>query len=199
MSRPTNLKPAEVSVRFALVFLRLEASVHRLRPTLSLLLLLFSYQVVSNSPWPHGLKHTRLPCPSPSPGVCSSSCPLSQWCHPTISSFVTFFSSAFNLSQHQGLCQWVSCSHQVAKVLELQFHTSYEIKVLLLSKRQPKSLKTTILGNSVSRCRWPPLRPTSSQVSPEGTCLFKNGGPRGGWTGGKMTKRRQSSTFDTCR
>ena len=107
--------------------------------------------------------------------------------------------SAFNLSQHQGLCQWVSCSHQVAKVLELQFHTSYEIKVLLLSKRQPKSLKTTILGNSVSRCRWPPLRPTSSQVSPEGTCLFKNGGPRGGWTGGKMTKRRQSSTFDTCR
>ena len=92
MSRPTNLKPAEVSVRFALVFLRLEASVHRLRPTLSLLLLLFSYQVVSNSPWPHGLKHTRLPCPSPSPGVCSSSCPLSQWCHPTISSFVTFFS-----------------------------------------------------------------------------------------------------------
>ena len=50
MSRPANLKPAEVSVRFALVFLRPEASVHRLRPTLSLLLLLFSHQVVSNSP-----------------------------------------------------------------------------------------------------------------------------------------------------
>ena len=37
---------------------------------------------------PHGLQHTRLPCPSPSPRVCPSSCPLSQWCHPTISSSV---------------------------------------------------------------------------------------------------------------
>ena len=92
MSRPANLKPAEVSVRFALVFLRPEASVHRLRPTLSLLLLLFSHQVVSNSPWPHGLKHTRLPCPSPSPRVCPSSHPLSRWCHPTTSSSVTLFS-----------------------------------------------------------------------------------------------------------
>ena len=42
--------------------------------------------------WPHGLQPTRLPCPSPSPRVCSNSCPLSQWCHPTISSFVTPFS-----------------------------------------------------------------------------------------------------------
>ena len=38
---------------------------------------------------PHGLQHTRLPCPLLSPGVCSNSCPLSQWCHPTISSFVS--------------------------------------------------------------------------------------------------------------
>ena len=38
---------------------------------------------------PHGLQHTRLPCPSPSPRVCSDSCPLSQWCHPAISSSVT--------------------------------------------------------------------------------------------------------------
>ena len=42
---------------------------------------------------PHGLQHTRLPCPSPSPGVCSDSCPLSQWYHPTISFSVTPFSS----------------------------------------------------------------------------------------------------------
>ena len=41
----------------------------------------------------HGLQHARLPCPSLSPGVCSNSCPLSQWCHPTISSSVTPFSS----------------------------------------------------------------------------------------------------------
>ena len=42
---------------------------------------------------PHGLQHARLPCPSPSPGACSNSCPLSWWCHPTISSSAAPFSS----------------------------------------------------------------------------------------------------------
>ena len=46
-----------------------------------------------DSLWPHGLQHTRLPCPSLSPGVCSNSCPLSQWCHPTTSSSVAASSS----------------------------------------------------------------------------------------------------------
>ena len=55
--------------------------------------LLFSLIVISNSLWPHGLQHARLPCPSLSPGVCSNSCTLSQWCHLTISSFVIVFSS----------------------------------------------------------------------------------------------------------
>ena len=45
---------------------------------------------MSDSLWPHGLQHARLPCPSPSPGVCSNSCPLSRWCHPTISSHYPF-------------------------------------------------------------------------------------------------------------
>ena len=54
---------------------------------------LFSHSVVSDSLWPHGLQYTRLPCPSLSPRVCSNSCPLSQWRHPTISSSVTPFSS----------------------------------------------------------------------------------------------------------
>ena len=48
---------------------------------------------VSDSLQPQGLQHARLPCPSPSLRVCSNSCPLSQWCHPTISSSVTPFSS----------------------------------------------------------------------------------------------------------
>ena len=48
---------------------------------------------MSNSVGPHGLQHTSLPCPSPSPGICSNSCPLSRWCHPTISSSVIPFSS----------------------------------------------------------------------------------------------------------
>ena len=54
----------------------------------------FSCSLVSNSLQPNGLQHTRLPCPSPSPGACSNSCPLSQWCHPTISSFVMTFSGS---------------------------------------------------------------------------------------------------------
>ena len=86
------------------------------------LLLLFSHLVMSNSLWPQWLKHTRLPCPSLSPGVCSDSCPLSWWCHPTISTSVAPSPPAFNLSQHQGLFQWVNSSHEVAKVLEFQPH-----------------------------------------------------------------------------
>ena len=43
--------------------------------------------------WPHGLQHTRIPCPSVSPRVCQNSYPLSRWCHPTISSFLTPLSS----------------------------------------------------------------------------------------------------------
>ena len=54
---------------------------------------MFSSSVMSDPLQPHGLQHTRLPCPSPSPGVCSNSCPLSQWWHPTILSWVVPFSS----------------------------------------------------------------------------------------------------------
>ena len=57
------------------------------------LLLLFCHSVVSSFLWPQRLNRTRLLCPSPSPGVHSNSCPLSQWCHPTISFSVVPFSS----------------------------------------------------------------------------------------------------------
>ena len=53
----------------------------------------FSLSLVSDSLRPHGLQHTRLLCPSPTPGVYSNSCPLSWWCHPTISSSVVPSSS----------------------------------------------------------------------------------------------------------
>ena len=55
--------------------------------------LLFSRQVVFSSMWPRELQHARLPCLSLSPKVCSNSCPLNWWCHPTISSSVAPFSS----------------------------------------------------------------------------------------------------------
>ena len=53
----------------------------------------FSHSVVSSSLRPHGLQHGRLPCPSPTPGAYSNSCPLSWGCHPTISSSLIPFSS----------------------------------------------------------------------------------------------------------
>ena len=56
-------------------------------------LLLFSCSVMSDSLQPYGLQHSRIPCPSPTPGACSNSCPSSQWWHPTISSCVFLFSS----------------------------------------------------------------------------------------------------------
>ena len=55
----------------------------------------FSCSVMSDSLQHHGLQHTRLPCPSPTPRAYSNSCPLSRWCHPTISSSVVPFSSHF--------------------------------------------------------------------------------------------------------
>ena len=55
--------------------------------------LLFSCSIVSDSLWPHGPQHTRLPCPSPTPKACSNSCLSSQWCHPTILSSIIHFSS----------------------------------------------------------------------------------------------------------
>ena len=53
----------------------------------------FSRSVMPDSLWPHGLQHARPPCPSPTPRVYSNSCPSNWWCHPTISSSVTLFSS----------------------------------------------------------------------------------------------------------
>ena len=55
------------------------------------------FSVIQSCPalLPHGLQHTRLPCPSPSPRACSNSCPLSRWCHPTISPLLSPSPPAF--------------------------------------------------------------------------------------------------------
>ena len=53
----------------------------------------FSHSVISSSLRPHGLQHARLPCPAPTPGACSNSCPLRRWCYSTISFSVIPFSS----------------------------------------------------------------------------------------------------------
>ena len=95
----------------------------------------FSHSVVSNSLWSHGLQHTRLPCPSPTLGACSNSCPSSRWCLPIISSSVIPISSYIQFFQHQGLFQWVSSSYLVAKVLNC--YTNMDIELLSQRKDVP--------------------------------------------------------------
>ena len=91
------------------------------------ILLLFSCSVVCNSSRCHGPKHARLPCPSLSPRVCSNSCPLSQRCHPIISSSVAHFSSCPQAFPASGSFLRSGLTHQVARVLELQFqHQSFQ-------------------------------------------------------------------------
>ena len=84
----------------------------------------FSCSVVSNSLWPQGLQHTRLPSPSPTPGVCSNSRPSNQWCHPTISSSSSPSPPALNLSQHRGLFQWVGSLIRWPKYWSFSFSIS---------------------------------------------------------------------------
>ena len=80
---------------------------HKLRVQFS-----FSRSVMSDYLQPHGLQHTRLPCPSPTPGVFSNSCLLSRWCHPTISSSVVSFSSCLLFFSASGSFQmsWLFAS-----------------------------------------------------------------------------------------
>ena len=120
---------------------------------LSLLLLLFSHQVVSDSLWPQELQHTRLSSPSLSLRIRSNSCPLSQWCHPTISSFVTHFSccpqsfpawGSFSVSQlfaSGGLSIGASASHQSSKwIFRVDFQTRIDWFDLLAVQGTLKSL-----------------------------------------------------------
>ena len=65
----------------------------------------FSHSVLSYYFQPHGLQHARIPCPSPTSRACSNSCPSNQWCHPTISSSVTPFSSCLQSFPASGYFQ----------------------------------------------------------------------------------------------
>ena len=91
---------------------------------------MFCWSVTQSCPTlcdPHGLQYARLPCPSLSPGVCSNSCPLSQWCYPTISSSFVPFSSCLQSFPSSGSFPVSRSWHQMAKVLEVQLqHESFQ-------------------------------------------------------------------------
>ena len=79
---------------------------------------------MSNSLQPHGLQHTRPPCPSPSPRVYSNLCPLSWWCHPTILSSIIPFFACLQPFPASGSFLMSQFFIQVARILELQFSIS---------------------------------------------------------------------------
>ena len=117
----------------------------------------------ADSLWPHGLQHVRLPCPSPTPRPCSTSCPLSQWCHPTILSSVTlllrvsaifpsimvFFNesvlpmSQFFASGGQSIATSVSAS-----ILPMSIHDWFPLGMTGLISLQLKGLKSLLQHHS---------------------------------------------------
>ena len=84
----------------------------------------FSCSVVSDSLRPHQSQHTRPPCPSPTRGVHSNSCPSSRWCHPAVSSSVVPFSSCPNPSQHQVFSNESTLCMRWPKYWSFSFSTS---------------------------------------------------------------------------
>ena len=75
---------------------------------------------------PHGLQHTRIPCLSPSPRVCSNSCPLSQWCHQLSHPLWPFSPPALHLSQNQGPFQWINSLNRWPKYWSFSISPSSE-------------------------------------------------------------------------
>ena len=93
----------------------------------------FSHSVVPDSLWPHGVQQARPPCPSPTPGVYPNSCPLSWWCHPTISSFVIPFSShsqSFPASGSFQMSQFFASGGQIPELQHQSFQWIFRIDFL---------------------------------------------------------------------
>ena len=122
------------------------------------MVLLFSCSVLSNSLQPHELQHARLPCPPLSPRVCSNSCPLSQWWHPTVSSFTTPFSfcpQSFQASGSFPVSQLLASSSQSirasasASVLPMSIQGSFPLGLTGLMSLLSKGLSGVFLRTTV--------------------------------------------------
>ena len=141
---------------------------------LNVLSVQFSCSAVSDSLQPHWLQHDRPPCPSPTPGACSNSCPSSRWCHPTISSSVIPFSSCPQSFPASGSFQWVSSLHEVAKVLSFSISPFNEHQdwsplgwtgwISLQSKRLSKVCSNTTVQSHQFFCTQLSLSPTLTSI-----------------------------------
>ena len=128
---------------------------------------LFSRSVMSHYSWPDGLQHARLPCPSPSPGVWSNSCPLSQWCYPTIlSSDAPFFylqsfpaSGSFPMS-------WLSASGgqsigAPASIIPVNIQSWFPLGLTALISLQSKGLSRVFSSTTVWKHQFFSAQPSS--------------------------------------
>ena len=131
------------------------------------MMLQLSHSVMSDSLQPHGLQHARLPWPSRTPGACSNSCPLSQWCHPTISSSVVPFSSrpqSFLASGSFPMSQLFASGGQSigvlasASVLPMNILDWFPLGLTGLISLQSKGLLKSLLQNNSSKASTPALR-----------------------------------------
>ena len=148
---------------------------------------LFSHPVISDSLWPHGLQQARPPCPSPSPEICPSSCPLHQWCHPSISSSDALFSFCPQSFPASGTfpMSWLLSDDQntgasASSVLPMNIHGWFPLRltglISLLSKALSVFSFTTVqrhqffgilpLQSSSHNCMWPLGRPQPSLYGP---------------------------------
>ena len=120
---------------------------------------LFSHSVVAHSLRPHGLQHTRFPCPSPSPEVCSNSSPLSWWCYPTISSSVVLFSCLQSFPASESFpMSWVFTSggqsfgdSASASVLPMNIQDWFSLGLTGLNSLQSKGLSSVFSWTTVQK------------------------------------------------
>ena len=145
------------NVKFTQVFLDLKNSNHFNGPSFwfadiyqhSIYLLLFSCSVVSNSLWPHGLQHAGLSCPSPSPGACSNSCPLSRGCYPTHYLKMSYFLKNNSLS----ISFFLQISPSLSLSLPLSLSLSLSISSLCHTQTHSPILRNSLFfGNITEFC-----------------------------------------------
>ena len=118
----------------------------------------FSHSVISDSLRPHALQHTRLPCPLPTPGVYSNSCPSSRWCHPSVSSSVIPFSclqsfpasGSFPVSQFASGGQSIGVSAS-ASVLPMNIQDCFPLGQTGLLSLQSKGLSRVFSNTTVQK------------------------------------------------
>ena len=124
----------------------------------SALLFLFSCSVVSDSSWPHRLQYASFPCPSPSSGACSNSCPLSWWCHPTSYPLSSLFSSCFQSYPASGSfpVSWLVASggrsiETSASVLPVNIQGWFPLELIGLSSLHSKGLSRVFSNTTVQK------------------------------------------------